>query len=324
MGGDVATAEPVRAVYPPEVRRPWRSQHSQRTHHSAAQHEESVSEANVWAAEAPQAEIAAGHEASWEILDSARCDLTVSEAVVSSKDKPCSAKVLPPWLQTARKLRRMHTTSPPVQSVEKLQEERKAALDQKHAETEFDGKWCAASISDGTLSWNEGEDVTIRVLSCKKFSMTYVGKVHCAELRDGKLYWNDGDVWAREGDRREASAASSSSSAQVETTASVCRQPTETTSSASTAQSTAMPKRGRTVIVSAPVSSTQYRGTIKWFRGTYGWVECGEVAKMHPDCDIFLHVNDCNFKRPRQWDRVLFELSTDDKGDPKAVNVHLR
>jgi len=80
--------------------------------------------------------------------------------------------------------------------------------------------------------------------------------------------------------------------------------------------------RGRTVIVSAPVSAKQYQGYVKYFRGTFGWVECGEVAKIFPNCDVFVHINDCDF-RPRQWDKVCFQLAEDDQGKPKAVKVSL-
>jgi hypothetical protein len=48
------------------------------------------------------------------------------------------------------------------------------------------------------LTWNEGEDVELAVVSSKKFHMSYVGVDYFAELRDdGKLHWSDGDVWTR-------------------------------------------------------------------------------------------------------------------------------
>jgi len=94
-------------------------------------------------------------------------------------------------------------------------------------------------------------------------------------------------------------------------------------SCAAAADSTKVAKRGKTVVVSEAISSTQYRGTIKYFRGTYGWVQCAEVAKMYPNVDIFLHINDCDF-RPRQWDRVVCELALDDNGNPKAVKASLQ
>lgn len=67
-------------------------------------------------------------------------------------------------------------------------------------------------------------------------------------------------------------------------------------------------------------SSGPYRGIVKWFRGSYGWIDCSEVNTAHNDFDIFLHVSDCNFK-PRQGHEVDFFLTFDDRGNPKAVRV---
>merc|ERR1712110_1184438 len=62
----------------------------------------------------------------------------------------------------------------------------------------FDGIWNSASIHDGTLTWNEGEDVPLSIISANIFQMHYVGKIYLAVLRDdGKLHWDDGDVWVR-------------------------------------------------------------------------------------------------------------------------------
>merc|ERR1712032_1584663 len=66
-----------------------------------------------------------------------------------------------------------------------------------------DGDWEAACIKDGTLTWNEGEDVELTILSHSRFCMSYFAMTGCpmhyeAELRnDGKLHWSDGDVWMR-------------------------------------------------------------------------------------------------------------------------------
>mmetsp|Transcript_80112 Transcript_80112/g.126565 ORF Transcript_80112/g.126565 Transcript_80112/m.126565 type:complete len:514 (+) Transcript_80112:16-1557(+) len=67
-------------------------------------------------------------------------------------------------------------------------------------------------------------------------------------------------------------------------------------------------------------SSGPHKGIVKWFRGSYGWIDCSEVKTAHNDCDIFLHVSDCNFK-PRQGQEVDFFLTFDDRGNPKAVRV---
>jgi len=68
-------------------------------------------------------------------------------------------------------------------------------------EVEFDGEWRCAFISNGTLTWAEGEDVAITVISRTSFRMTYVGKVYEAWLLDDdQLQWDDGDLWRRPGD----------------------------------------------------------------------------------------------------------------------------
>jgi cold shock CspA family protein len=78
--------------------------------------------------------------------------------------------------------------------------------------------------------------------------------------------------------------------------------------------------RGKCVIVSAPSSSKRYDGFVKYFRGTFGRIESAEVVKQYPDSDVFVHINDCGF-RPRQWDKVSFQLAEDHNGNPKAVRV---
>jgi len=84
---------------------------------------------------------------------------------------------------------------------------------------------------------------------------------------------------------------------------------------------TAKDTRGKSKIVSSPVSKHQYEGVVTWFRGTWGWIDSTEVTKMYPDCNVYVHINDCDF-RPRQWDRVCFQLAEAD-GKPKAVGVSM-
>jgi len=65
-------------------------------------------------------------------------------------------------------------------------------------DAEFDGAWSKAFISRGNLTWNEGVDVPITILSSKRFWMYWSGECHTGEVRDdGKLYWDDSDVWIR-------------------------------------------------------------------------------------------------------------------------------
>jgi cold shock CspA family protein len=68
------------------------------------------------------------------------------------------------------------------------------------------------------------------------------------------------------------------------------------------------------------ILSGPHKGIVKWFRGSYGWVDCAEVKAKYSDCDIFLHMNDCDFK-PRQGDAVDFFVAPGDMGNPKAVRV---
>jgi cold shock CspA family protein len=71
----------------------------------------------------------------------------------------------------------------------------------------FEGRWSKASISRNILTWNEGEEVTIDIISPDSFCMTYVGNVYTATLQaNGILRWDDGDVWRRAYDRAEVSA----------------------------------------------------------------------------------------------------------------------
>jgi hypothetical protein len=60
----------------------------------------------------------------------------------------------------------------------------------------FEGSWRDATISKNRLTWNEGEEVAIDMLSHSSFRMFYLGKMYTAEVKDnGTLCWDDGDVW---------------------------------------------------------------------------------------------------------------------------------
>jgi len=67
-----------------------------------------------------------------------------------------------------------------------------------HKDLKFDGAWGPAYLEKGTLTWNEGEQIELQVLSDTQFHMVYVGEAYSAEFRgDGKLHWSDGDEWSR-------------------------------------------------------------------------------------------------------------------------------
>ena len=42
------------------------------------------------------------------------------------------------------------------------------------------------------------------------------------------------------------------------------------------------------------MESDRHRGIVKFFRGSFGWVKCGDVAEKIGDRDIFLHKNQLN------------------------------
>lgn len=64
------------------------------------------------------------------------------------------------------------------------------------------------------------------------------------------------------------------------------------------------------------------QGVVKWFRGSFGWIACPDVAKMHGVCDVFLHKLQCN-GIPKLGDNVSFLLTWDDKGNPKAAEAQI-
>merc|ERR1712176_1045194 len=69
----------------------------------------------------------------------------------------------------------------------------------------------------------------------------------------------------------------------------------------------------------ALASSKRFRGIIKSFKSSFGWIACEEVSRLYDGWDVFLHKNDCSFK-PRKWgDEVVFSLTLDEGGHPKAV-----
>merc|ERR1712113_1257347 len=84
-----------------------------------------------------------------------------------------------------------------------------------------------------------------------------------------------------------------------------------------------MGTRGRSVVLSEPLNQRRCEGSVKWFRGTFGWVSSTDVQRQYAGRDVFLHINDCGDDfRPKQGDAVTFLLSEDDRGNPKAVHAH--
>merc|ERR1712087_135923 len=157
-----------------------------------------------------------------------------------------------------------------------------AALEYGEAasKSEFKGEWGPACICNETLTWNEGEDVPITIISSKVFQMNYVGKTYTARLRiDGELQWDDGDVWSRRHHTENLNAqtlasvpcqvAQSTSSEHLVQTAS---RPTPAKESVQLSDCDAQaPKcthiRGKSLIMSEAIDMQRFIGSVKWFRG---------------------------------------------------------
>ncbi|CAK9042340.1 unnamed protein product [Durusdinium trenchii] len=67
-------------------------------------------------------------------------------------------------------------------------------------------------------------------------------------------------------------------------------------------------------------SNDRHEGIVKFFRGSFGWVRCSDVAQKIGDRDIFLHKNQLN-SVPTAGDVVEFKLVVDAKGQPKAEDA---
>lgn len=65
-------------------------------------------------------------------------------------------------------------------------------------EASVEGTWSAGSISGTTLTWSDGKQSTISMITPKKFTVTLGSVTLAAELKyDGKIYWSDDDVWVK-------------------------------------------------------------------------------------------------------------------------------
>merc|ERR1712224_112004 len=79
-----------------------------------------------------------------------------------------------------------------------------------------------------------------------------------------------------------------------------------------------------------PISDNIYKGIIKFFRGSFGWISCKALEAEYPDCDIMVHKNDCHHfecnesGKPKQGNLVCFRLALNAQGDPQAVDVKIR
>jgi len=70
------------------------------------------------------------------------------------------------------------------------------------------------------------------------------------------------------------------------------------------------------------MEGSRYQGTVKAFRGSFGWLSCSEVAEKCGGRDTFLHKNVLN-TIPVVGSTVDFCLNFDAKGNPKASEAKL-
>lgn len=68
------------------------------------------------------------------------------------------------------------------------------------------------------------------------------------------------------------------------------------------------------------MESERYRGTVKFFRGSFGWLTPNDIIKKVGERDIFLHKNQLN-SVPSVGAIVEFKLVVDAKGQPKAEDA---
>jgi hypothetical protein len=71
-----------------------------------------------------------------------------------------------------------------------------------------------------------------------------------------------------------------------------------------------------------PLDSIKYHGIVTWSRGSMAWLKCDALAAAYPNCDVFLHKNDCG-AMPKQSDCVSFRLALDFRGNPKAILANI-
>jgi len=130
------------------------------------------------------------------------------------------------------------------------------------------------------------------------------------KLSDGKQHWDKGSV-----DRRNKQTSLSEHSMSRP-----FRQPVRTFKTPDGPRQV----RGRCAIPSEPLSEARYKGFVKSFRGTYGWVTSAAVQAQYPGRDVFLHINDCDGDfRPWEGCAMTFLLAELPDGNPKAARSRL-
>jgi hypothetical protein len=64
----------------------------------------------------------------------------------------------------------------------------------------------------------------------------------------------------------------------------------------------------------------RFQGVVKFFKGSFGWVTCQEVAVLYEGRDTFVHKGDCDTNL-RRGDAISFSLTVDASGNPKALDL---
>merc|ERR1719189_695372 len=219
--------------------------------------------------------------------------------------------------------------------------------------SDCDGEWNRGTIFGRTLTWNEGEAVTLKIITARTLQLTYLGTTYTGELRDDcRLHWDDGDIWTRphlkstavvssgchrvraaqpsgqqkfeEQEQRLVAPASPTapkvSAIGGELAARVAAKNVHRRIDRDVATESISPRKAvvaaeavQAQSAAVPISQKRYEGIVKYFRGAFGWVVCEEVSAMYQGFDVFLHKRDCDVV-PRQSDRVSFRLCLDDQG----------
>jgi len=152
-------------------------------------------------------------------------------------------------------------------------------------EASIEGAWTGGFIDGTNLSWNDGTQATIVIITPKKFTVTVEDEVVSAELEDdGKLHWSDGDVWMKASDDAKATRQ--------------CKNPE----------------------LSAE-DDIEYIGSIKSFNTEkgYGFIQCDELHAKYGR-DVFIPLS--QYQGLSVGVKVTFRIQVK-RGQPQAVDVSI-
>lgn len=73
---------------------------------------------------------------------------------------------------------------------------RDSVMEQMRVEAGFLGSWSAGTISQQTLTWNNGSTSMLQINLCS-IKLTWGHQYYQGTLLDDEIHWDDGDVWTR-------------------------------------------------------------------------------------------------------------------------------